>query len=71
MKIYFFPVSIFGLSRRVTNIHNVLYYHVVREDAASANIAASSEKILRGFQDQQNVFSYVEAFLKKGMFMRL
>lgn len=60
-----FSCIYFGLSRRVTNIHNVLYYHVVREDAASANIAATSEKILRGFQDQQNVFSYVEAFLKK------
>lgn len=60
-----FSCIYFGLSRRVTNIHNVLYYHVVREDAASANIAATSEKILRGFQDQKNVFLYVEDFLRK------
>lgn len=60
-----FSCIYFGLSRRATNIHNVLYYHVVREDAASANIAATSEKILRGFQDQENVFLYVENFLRK------
>lgn len=55
----------FGLSRRVTNIHSVVYYHVVRDDAESANIAASSEKIMSGFQDQYIVFSKVESFLKQ------
>ncbi len=60
-----FSCIYFGLAKKVTNIHNVVYYHVVRENAESSNIAATPEKILGGFQDQYNVFSYIEDFLKK------
>lgn len=55
----------FGLSERTTNIHNVVYYHVVRDDAESSNIAATSEKIINGFQDQYVVFNHINCFLEK------
>ena len=55
----------FALCKKVTNVHDAIYYHVVSDEAESTNIASTSEKITKGFQDQYYVFFEMEKFLNE------